>query len=274
MNICRIKTARPLQKPAAMVRETIATVVSAAFVAGCATIESGPYGVALDSNNHPLAAATAAAGPSLKVSAGEISSLGSTYFGVVEVTFENSSPNWIDIDRVDIDFGTPDKNKSVLVPWGSQIDSWERATSQRNIIRATNEQTALAILALGGRLASARHHHSTAGAVGGLAAVGALAALEASSLQEAAEAAEQVPRFPDTHLLALPIHVPPGLFAKRWVLLYTAQRPLGGCIDSMILNYETSTHEHARVLLSFKAPSEWQFLSCGPPVYGTGNMHY
>jgi len=45
---------------------------------------------------------------------------------------------------------------------------------------------------------------------------------------------------------------------------------LGGCIDSLVLSYETTAHEHGRVLLKFHSDdsgdwrsSKWQFQSCG-----------
>src|SRR4029077_14255747 len=117
---------------------------------------------------------------------------------------------------------------------------------------------------------------------GGTVALGALAGLYAQERTAAVEEAGAPARFPPTHLLTLPLRVPPGLFAKRWLLLYTAAQPLGGCIDSFILNYETSAHEHGRVLLKFKngynyssadgVGSEWQWKSCGPPPGPMGGM--
>ena len=254
----------------------VLVVAAATPLWGCATVNSGDYGVALDDTGHARSAAPSS--EKLKISAGERGSLSSAYFGVVEVTFENNTPAWIQIDHIDLDFGTPDKNKSVFIPWGDDIDIWEQATLQRNAIRRANTQTALGLVAIAGTVASAAGGHHAAGAIGGTVAVGALAGLYAQERTDAAEAAGAAERFPPTHLLALPVRVPPGLFAKRWMLLYTAAQPLGGCIDSFILNYETSQHEHGRVLLKFKSgfyssadgvASEWQSKSCGPPQGGT-----
>jgi len=232
---------------------------------GCATISSGPYGVPLDGQNRALPAK--AAGP-LKVSAGESGSLASSYFGMVEVTFENDTPGWIQIDRVDLDFGSADKNRSVMVPWGDDIDAWERAIIARNAVETTNMETGLQVLALAGAIAGrgARARDRGAGpvaAVGGVLEIGALGSLYALDREHAAgEAAEGI-TFSSSHLLSMPIRVPPGLFTKRWILLYTAARPLGGCIDSVILSYDTSAHEHGRVLLKYKdAASRWQTDAC------------
>ena len=233
-------------------------------------MNSGDYGVALDDTGHPRSSAPN--NERLKISAGEQGELSSPYFGVVEVTFENNTPAWIQIDHIDLDFGTADKNKSVFIPWGEDIDTWERATLQRNAIREANTQTVLGLVAVAGAVASTAGRHHAVGAIGGTVALGALAGLYAKEREAAVEATGDPSRFPPTHLLTLPLRVPPGLFAKRWLLLYTAAQPLGGCIDSFILNYETADHEHARVLLKFKGGysgtdgegSEWQFKSCNP----------
>jgi hypothetical protein len=252
----------------------IFVIVAAGAVpfSGCATVNSGDYGVALDDTGHPRSSDPNNEG--LKISAGELGGLSSPYFGVVEVTFENNTPAWIQIDHIDLDFGTPDKNKSVLIPWGDDIDTWEEATLQRNAIRATNVHMALQLIAVAGAVGSVAGRHHAAGAIGGVVALGALAGLYGQARDEAVEATRDPSRFPPTHLLTMPLRIPPGLFAKRWLLLYTAARPLGGCIDSVILGYETAAHEKRRVLLTFKRSynyssadghgSEWQSLACAP----------
>jgi hypothetical protein len=258
----------------------VIVVAGAIPFSGCATVNSGDYGVALDDTGHPRNPAPNS--ERLKISAGERGALSSAYFGVVEVTFENNTPAWIQIDRIDLDFGTPDKNKSVFIPWGEDIDTWEQATLQRNAIRRANTETALGLIAIAGTVASAAGRHHVAGAIGGTVALGALAGLYAQERSAAVEAAGDPARFPPTHLLALPLRIPPGLFAKRWLLMYTAAQPLGGCIDSLILSYETSAHEHGRVLLKFKGgynyssvdgvSSEWQWKSCALPPSAVGGM--
>ncbi len=241
---------------------------------GCATINSGPYGVPVDETNHPVAAPTH---PVLAISAAEDASVASPYFGLVEVTFENNSPAWLQIDRVELDFGSPDRNRSVQIPWGDDIATWSDAVRYRNFVEQTNTQTALGVLALLGAVGrgAGRHGHGQAGAA--VAAAGGL--LEVASIGAALAVANQPEideggvRFSGTHLLAMPIRVPPGLFTKRWILFYTAARPLGGCIDRVTLAYETSEHAKGRVALHFKATgSPWQAESCGWPGPGPSGM--
>ncbi|MES1165506.1 MAG: hypothetical protein ABUR63_07110 [Verrucomicrobiota bacterium] len=233
---------------------------------GCATIHSGAYGVPLDASNHPLPPDVASP---LRVSATELPAASNPYFGMIEVTFENDSPAWQQIDRIDLDFGNADRNRSVQIPWGDDLDTWFEAVSVRNAIRAANEQTVLGALAIVGAVgrAAGGHHGHGAGAsvahIGGVLAVGALGALYVNQRQQEAEAASAGPRFGYAHLLSTPIRVPPGLFTKRWIVLYTAARPLGGCIDRVVLGYQLADHRQARVLLQYKVDgSEWQSASC------------
>jgi hypothetical protein len=250
----------------------------ALLAGGCATVSSGDYGRPLDDQNRAAAAVLTGAG--LLISGEEITALASRYFGAVELTFENRSPAWVQIDSVALDFGTPEANQAVLLPWGADLDAWERATAQRNRIqvannyagnRTANSDSTLEILALGDGLGHANRRGRPAGYAGGAVAASAAAALAAQSLAEAQQDPEAVERFPASHLLNLPIRIPPGLFAKRWVLLYTAEHPLGGCVRSVILGYDTADHRHERVLLTFKSlDSEWLHGACGEA--GSGMM--
>ena len=245
-----------------MLKPTAVTGI-AVFVQGCATVASGPYGVSVDQPK-PTTAATAAttqSGSPLRISAGELTDLASSYFGVVEVTFENRSPVWIQIDSATLDFGTPAKNRSVAIPQGADIEGWERAVLQRSSVSASGDLAARELMGL------ARPNVWNPAGDPRASTVGALVALDNQKSCEPAGASDDGERFPSTHLMALPFRIPPGLFAKRWVLLYTADRPLGGCIDSVTLDYRTSAGSGDRVLLHFKnAPSEWQRASCGAPL--------
>lgn len=235
------------------------------------TIQSGEYAVPVGPADpaHPNPAA-----PGLRISAGELEGLASTYFGAVEFAFENALPSWIEIDQLELDFGTPDQNRSVLIPWGADIETWQQATYERNAIRQANTEAALAVLGIAGAIGQASHPRGAAGRIGGLLAVGALAgALAADSTGSRTTTdtgemgASAVEKFPAGSLLNLPIRIPPGLFVKRWLLLNTNEYPLGGCIHSVILSYRVShtsgPPESHKALVNFKTrSSEWQTLSC------------
>jgi hypothetical protein len=225
---------------------------------GCGTINNGSYGVPVDAGNRPLAAA---APPQLLVSASEAPSYSTTYLGLVEVTFENRTAVWKQVDRVALDFGGPAKNQSVTIASGDDIDAWERAIKFRCVIlatcanRTTLAPTAIETMGLG-------FSFDTLGAWVGQHGQRAVTT-SAAGAPEASTVA--TPSYPDQHLLTTPFRIPPGLFTKRWILLSTPANPPGGCIDSMVLSYETSDHETGRVRLPFKAAaSEWQPACMSP----------
>ncbi|HEX4510662.1 MAG TPA: hypothetical protein VH328_11295, partial [Burkholderiaceae bacterium] len=126
----------------------------------------------------------------------------------------------------------------------------------------------LPLLAVGGDEIAARDRSEGAAvARGGVIPVAELRAAETASTSTSPGGA--IPRpaalaFPPSHLLSVPIRVPPGLFTKRWILLYTSNSPPGGCIRSMVLGYTTSDGKHERVAVTFKeSVSRWQGAVCG-----------
>jgi hypothetical protein len=238
---------------------------SAALAVGCASIRTGAYATPVDASGHRLGSSATTSG--LMISGREVTDLSSPYFGLVELTFENTSSEWVRIQRMNLDFGTPAKNQLVLVPWGTDITSWRDAAYQRRAIREANTEAALSLIAIGGAVVSAAApRNSPARALGGLATVGSLTALVAKDYQDRVNALEGAATFPESHVLSLPFGVPPGLFSKKWILLNTRPRADVGCVRSMLLDYQTENGQTERVQLEFKPAgthSEWQSGSCG-----------
>jgi hypothetical protein len=200
----------------------VLSVVLVGLACGCATVDNAGQGVPVDTANRPLAKA---APPPLVVSASEAPSYSTAYLGLVEVTFENRTAVWKQVDRVTLDFASAD-----------DVDAWERAITIRCAIQGTSSATA--IEALGMRPVDrlgvwiGQHHRAAAAAddSGGPAATGA----EASTVPAATGAEASTvppPSYPDQRLLTTPFRIPPGLFTKRWILLSTsANRPAAASI--------------------------------------------
>ncbi|HXU62015.1 MAG TPA: hypothetical protein VN962_09960 [Polyangia bacterium] len=184
----------------------------------------------------------------LQVSASEAPNFSTAYLGLVEVTFENRTPVWKEVVRVAVDFGSPARNKSVTIATADEIDAWERAIKLRAPMYGAAPSTAVERWGLGALVDT----------------LGTRVDAHPRDTPAAETAATSPPpAYPDQHLLTTPFRVPPGLFTKRWILLSTPDDPAGGCIDSMILTYETSDHEMGRVALPFKiSPSDWQPQAC------------
>jgi len=80
-------------------------------------------------------------------------------------------------------------------------------------------------------------------------------------------AAEHVERLPQSHLLAGPVAIPPGLFVKRWIVLQTKETSGSSCVAAVTLGFERAAGTFERVLLTFKRANkrtEWQAAACHP----------
>lgn len=240
-----------------------ATLAALACLAGCGTVSDATYGVPVDAANRPQ---PVAAPPPLLVSAGEAATYSTAYMGLVEVTFENRTSAWKQVDHVAVDFGSPAKNQSVTIAAADDVDVWERAITMRTALQPIGATTAIEALGihpvdkLGFWIGA---YHPAAEAAG---AAGAPADAQAGAVPPK-------PSYPDQYLLTTPFRIPPGLFTKRWILLSTSDNPPGGCVSSMILSYETSDHATGRVLLPFKVfGSDWQGPGCGLQQIGGYNQ--
>jgi hypothetical protein len=69
--------------------------------------------------------------------------------------------------------------------------------------------------------------------------------------------------FPRSHLFATPFSIPPGLFAKKWVLLHGPKAPGSDCISTIEFDYDAAKGRE-RIRLHFdRSGSEWQSAACG-----------
>lgn len=145
------------------------------------------------------------------------------------------------------------------------MKSWANATSQRNAIKDANYATTLVLLGVGGALVSAAAPRGADGqhALGGMASLEAVATMLAANVEAGAEAADGGPRFGGDHLFAGPFDVPPGLFAKRWLVINTPEQPALKCLTSVTMTYALADRTSHRVGLVFRwIGSQWQQNVC------------
>jgi len=247
---------------------------------GCASIQDSHLATPVDEQGHLCEQHRTKSG--LLISGQELTAYASAHFGMVQVTLENRSSQWLHLSRLALDFGSSERNAGVALPAGSDITAWYGATVQRNDIRETNSAAVLAGLVLVGEtvaLAGAASGKRSVAGAGAATALGALAVGTAAGYGDQLASVERVRDLPTSHLLALPIAVPPGLFSKRWVLLDThdSRTP---CIRTMLLDYDVQVGDvrsgstqaanaqsksRERVLLAFRTEldrSEWQQSAC------------
>lgn len=244
-------------------RHASSLLLLAAF--GCAHIQSEHVATPVDERGDLLEQKRTKSG--LVISGEEVTALSSTHFGMVEVTLENKSSDWVRIPRLSLEFGNAAMNEEVFLPTGADITAWYLATMQRNEVSDTNEASALAGLFVLGEAAALV---GAASGERGLAAAGKGLALAAGTVAVADDISDGIQRagrvsvLPNTHLLDLPLVVPPGLFAKKWVLVNTRDRGTP-CILGMFLDYDVEKYGHERVLLQFRrsgSRSAWQREAC------------
>jgi hypothetical protein len=231
----------------------------ATLAGGCASVKSGEYAKPIQTNGQMATAPMTPAG--LLISGTEVESLSSPYFGLVEITFENPTGEWIHIDAAKVTFAVPPEE--AVISTAPEIAAWERAIRQRSTIRRVNINTPLALLAIAGAAGSVLSPNRSIALAAGGVSVSAGAALVGKEVAEVSRDAEGVARLPETHLMGGPFAVPPGLFVKKWLLVYTRRDVARRCVDRMTLSYQPAPARWEHVVLSFKVrSSEWQPQAC------------
>jgi hypothetical protein len=226
---------------------------------GCASVHSGAYGVPVDAANHPTGERETAAG--LKISADELTRWSSPQFGMIEVTFENESTEWIELRDVAIAL-PPDTRPGTEILASHRIASFRDASLRNQEIREQNLAVALGILTLGG-VVLAETTEGVPAAIGATAAVAGLGGLVVASETKAADKAQHVQPFPASHLLSGPFSVGPGLHTKKWIVLQTNPDVTPACVDHIRLQYRVQQGREELVWLSFRdTGSAWQRELC------------
>ncbi len=237
-----------------------------AFLASCASLHNGNYAQTIDANSANKAANSIGTKAPLKsgliISGEENTELASDYFTALDLTFENTTNDWIRIKSVKIDFGDETLNKEINFPVGQDLAQWANSAQQRSEIKSYNTSLVLGAITAGAGTVGTLSSDKTARNVS-LATMGAGGlALTATSLSKTSHSLGEAALVPKTHLLAGAFTIPPGLHVRKWITLYT-RNPLKIPYASNVtltLNEADGTNE--KVLLHFRkfnlASSDWQ----------------
>ena len=245
-----------------MFRRAVAAIGLLAVTA-CATVQTGPYGIPVDLSGHPLSGGhRTPAG--LLISARENASLSSDNFGVIVLTLENTTDDWIRIDRMQLGFGGAGRTAAVDVLAGEQLESWANAATVVETIRTENELMLWEGLSLVGEMGSLAAKNRKARTAGVAVAAGANlgAAMVATGL---AARGLDTRYYPESHLLEVPFSIPPHLFTRRWLTLGTHTTPGTPCIEQMLLDYQTAHGDQERVWVMLRPEedhTDWQRHTC------------
>ncbi|HTV23872.1 MAG TPA: hypothetical protein VMG12_34515 [Polyangiaceae bacterium] len=191
--------------------------------AGCAHLEEAPPPAAPD-NPSPAPAEAKPPATTLKVESAPIDALRSAYFSALAFTFENPSGDWHEVRKVSIQperqmFGPAFES---LV--GDRLRAWQLATRDAQDGKDAAHHPALETLAP-----------------------------EAPPKGAAGSEAPAVAAGPPNYLLAGPFTIAPGLFTRKWIVMYSsaADALLG---QDLVLSYELENGKTERVLVQYPKP--------------------
>jgi hypothetical protein len=183
----------------------------------------------------PPAAPAAAAAPAqtpanvattLRVATSPIEALRSPYFSAMAFTFENPSNEWHEVRKVSIEPERQLFGPAFESLMGERLRAWQLAAREAQDGKESAHHPALETLA------------PEAPAKG------------AAGSGEAAAA----PVGPATYLLAGPFTIAPGLFTRKWLVMYSsaADALLG---QDLVLSYELENGKTERVLVQYPKPA-------------------
>jgi len=235
-----------------------------AAMSGCEPVQDKYLATPLDVKGKPVPSAAETA--EIIVSGEEWIDMSSRLFGAVEVTFENRSARWVHLRATSIQLGNETVDAAVYAPAGDDLWAWQQATVRRNALRSGFRRSGIAA--------------PWSAAAGRLIPVASLRSVENEPAASPGSALT-TRLFPPDHLLGQVISVPPGLFAKRWIVLHTPEPRTTGCLRQMQLGYQLDDGQVKYVRLPFRdqqSPSEWQAEECAEPIQGqpwhvTNNGH-
>lgn len=233
-------------------------MIALTILAGCASMHPGYLATP---TNSPAARTQVGA---LVVSARELTEYASPSLGLVELTFENKSADWIRIQELALDFGSAAANQHVRIVVGDDLVRWSEAIELRNEIRGYNATLAWAGMAAIATLGASVTRGSQAAPVGSAVLLGTVAGATIAGVSAARESAQSVPVYPATHLLAPGFTIPPALSIRRWVVLQSTNEGATGYIHRFHLDLRSDTGVGFAFEVPFRANcnSEWQTWYC------------
>ena len=207
----------------------------ALFASACASVHPGSRLQHLEGPRLPL-----------EMSVNQEGDYASTYFRYLNLTFENTSPDWVNIARVELEIPDPALAAQVHLPTGEQLEPWSEATAAQLAISQHNQRVELASIGVAAAIVGAASKDPAVRAAAGVTEVGALGGLTVSQISAKLRALDNPNfanlAFPEGHLLRS-FSVPPGLFLRRWIVL---QVPRGARLTDLFVNVVNMAGQSSR----------------------------
>jgi hypothetical protein len=201
----------------------IFAIISSSILVSCASVHPGLIGKSV--------------GPAdsigIKPSAQVIDFNKRDNFQMVEVTLENTSDEWIRIDKIRARLPDPSVTKISVVMGQDLVDWAEAKRAQQSLNEYNNKVIQAALVGVGA--AASMSGNSTVSAAGGVAVLGGTGWAIKDGVSKDIRSAEEIIRVPSTHLYA-PVAIPGKMFQRRWILF---NKPPTAFISSLIIDVTT-----------------------------------
>lgn len=245
-----------------------ATIAFLSLLTSCAqySLHKGGYAQQVESNETETNGKRKVKGETdigLRISSQIDDKLSSNFFGMINLTFENTTSRWIRIEKVYFKFDHPEVNESVKFVSGNQLNYFLDAVNDMNKEKAkvaAQNQATLAAVAAGVAAAGTSSRYNNYSGVNFLAGatLGAAMSMNISQFEAGNREENNKKLFPDGHLYHKDFVIPPGLFTKKWILLNTSNHDKIGRLKEALLTYVTSDGKKETVILNLKGNSNWQ----------------
>lgn len=181
--------------------------------------------------------------------------LSSEHFAYLDITFRNTTQDWVRLKSVTLTFGSQEIDKHIMIVNGQDILAWQRAVIRKMNIDATNKRETSSVLGFIGVALGAASDNDTMRIAGTSLVVASAVSL---SLDEYSRwrnlnTTENTPWFPEYHLHASPIVVPPDYFDDRWILINTRDHDVIGYLYKVYIEYETQEGVSEKVMIELRS---------------------
>lgn len=236
-----------------MIKRLTYSAIVASVATACATVTPGIRGMPKTPSETPAEDGRTASG--LVVYCQQDGFLSTEYLKAYSFTFSNRTSDWIRVNGAVIDLDSPARNRQVVVTAGADLEAWYQAIRVKRAVETHNRSVALGTLGLMAGAAAASSRHLGVQAAGSVSAVAALGSLTVAQLNASAVNSSRGAIFPGSHLMAGRFVVPPGLFAKKWILLDVSGADGAISVEALRLKYEVDGGGAETVTFQLRQPT-------------------
>ncbi|HAG90539.1 MAG TPA: hypothetical protein DCL41_01630, partial [Bdellovibrionales bacterium] len=183
----------------------------------------------------------------LKVSVQNIDYRFGDPFQLFEVTVENTSDEWVRINKSEVIINNPAQSKMSVVTGNDLVDWAQAMNSRKNKENHNRQMRDIGIITLGTIAAGGSNSSDPIiSAVGDSSMIGTTAWAVDEVIRKSLEKAEQSEKTPQNHLYR-PFAVPGKMYVRKWVLL---NKPSKNRINKLVLELESVEGEKEKYEIS------------------------